>query len=60
MGKYKDAYEALYKCVDQFDNEEEKLTPVGKKYKLKTLRLIHQIAAYTERPAFQGDVKTRR
>ena len=51
MGKYKDAYEALKKCVEEFDNKDENLKPMGQYYKQLTLRLIHQIASYTDRPA---------
>ena len=60
MGKYKDAYEALQACVDEFDNEEENLSETGKYYKQLTLRLIHQIASYTDRPPFPAKRPTRK
>ena len=58
VGKYREAYDSLLACVDTMDDQEEKLKPVGKYYKLRLLRLIHQVAAYTERPTAEEVRKT--
>lgn len=50
-GKYKTAYESLLACVETLDEEEDQLTPKGQLNKARLLRLIHQIAAYTEKPS---------
>lgn len=60
MGKYKDAYEKMLECVEEMDNEDEALTSTGKYYKLRLLRIIHQISAYTERPSAEEIDKIRR
>ncbi len=48
--KYSKPFKKLLEIHEMLDEEEDDLSLLDQVYKLRLLRLVHQIAAYTDRP----------